>query len=367
MGREKFILCFCATISFLLISCDITKKEETAQSSTEEIFPIDIAPVSLADNQETISSVGTIRFRRETSLGFTTSGKVATVRYNEGDRAKRGALLAALDTTSVKADINVANAELERSKSEFDRISTLFKQGWVTKSRLEQSKASYQAAMARVEQANFATDTASLFAPSDGVIIERNIDPGQIISAGNSALIFGQFDSGYILRVPLTSSNASKVNVGMPVQVSISSIPDEIFSASVTEVESRADDRTGSFFAMVELPTEERFRSGQIGTANFIIASGQKNIVIPSSAISGIRGTEGIVYVYDGNKKRVFIKNVMVGELDDHKINILKGLSLNDQVVIKGHEKLSNASKVNIVDRSTSKKSVNLTNSETVQ
>jgi multidrug efflux pump subunit AcrA (membrane-fusion protein) len=74
---------------------------------------------------QTISAVGTVRYRRETPLGFTTPGKVATVRFEEGDYVKRGALLAALDTTSVGADLSVAEAERGRAQAEFERIKQL--------------------------------------------------------------------------------------------------------------------------------------------------------------------------------------------------------------------------------------------------
>ncbi len=324
---------------------------EQKTEKSEIIYPVEISTVVAGDNKEIISSVGTLRFRRETSLGFTTSGKVSNVQYNEGDNVKRGTLIAALDSTTVNADIGLARAELDRAKAEFDRFETLFKQGWITKSQLERSQANYQAAQARIEQANFASDTAKLYAPSDGIIIRRNIDPGQIISAGSPALIFGQLDSGYILRIPLTASNAAKINVGIPVEVSISSIKEEIFSARVTEIDGRANEQTGAFLAIVELPADKRFKSGQIGKANFIIANDNNEIAIASSAISGIRASEAIIYIYDSESETVSLRNVTLGTLGDTQVQILQGLSIGEQIVTRGHEKLTQGSTVKVVKR----------------
>lgn len=354
---------FFASITIpMLMNCSNSNEDAIPQ---ETIYPVEIVTVADGGRSTTISSVGTIRFRRETLLGFTTSGKVANVRFNEGDQVKKGALIASLDTTTVDADINVTRAELERAKAEYNRIGTLFEQGWVTKSRLEQSQAAFQAAQARIAQAQFASDTAKLYAPSNGVIITRNIDRGQIIAAGNPAVIFGQSDDGYILRVPLTSVNVSKLSVGMPVQVSISSIPNELFSASISEIDGRADADTGSFFAIVELPNDSRLKSGQIGTADFAINSDKENIVIPTSAISGMRLSEGLVYIYDSKKQRVSVRNVELGAIDDNAINIRDGLSVGEQIILRGHEKLIDGAKVKITNRGTIKISNNSQKSET--
>lgn len=354
MRGNNYIWQFSVSIILLLSGCNSADEEEEnieKLQKSETLLPVEIGTVVAGDNKEILSSVGTLRFRRETSLGFTTSGKVSNFQYNEGDRVNRGALIAALDTTIVNADIGLARAELDRAKAEFNRFSTLFKQGWVTKSQLERTEASYQAAQARIEQANFASDTAKLYAPSNGIIIRRNIDPGQIISAGTPALVFGQLDSGYILRIPLTSSDAAKINVGVPVEVSISSIKDEVFSARVTEIDGRANEQTGAFFAIVELPADSRFKSGQIGTASFIIANDANNIAIASSAISGIRASEAIVYVYDAEDQTVSVRNISLGELNDTQIQVREGLSLGDQIVVRGHEKLTDGDKVKVVNR----------------
>jgi len=339
------------SLSLLIVGCEDHVSKETEKTVAETIFPVEIITVAASNQNDIISSAGTLRFRLETELGFTTSGKIENVLYNEGDRVKKGALLANLDSTVLSADINVARAELERSKSEFDRIESLFKQGWVTKARLEQSQANYKASIAAVERADFASDTSKLYAPSNGVIINRNIDPGQIVNAGSTGLVFGQLDSGFIIRVPLTSIDASKITIGMPVSISISAIPNEVFSAFVSEIDGRADETTGSFFAIVQLPSDNRLRSGQIGTASFTIALNRDTVSIPSAAISGIRAQEGIVYIYEADKMTVSVRNVSVGPLNDNMIEITEGLTLGEKIIVRGHEKLNDGVKVKPVER----------------
>ncbi|MEW6577537.1 MAG: efflux RND transporter periplasmic adaptor subunit, partial [Pseudomonadota bacterium] len=185
----------------LLYGCGEKEGEKPAPS--EEIFPVQVMTVQPGNMLQTLSAVGTVRYRRETPLGFTTAGKVAVVRFEEGDYVRQGALLAALDTTSVGADLSAAEAERSRAQAEFDRIKQLYAEGWITKARYEAAEASAKAASARVAQAGFARGTAQLYAPSSGVVLTRNVQPGQIVAAGTPALVLGEGDDGFVFRAPV--------------------------------------------------------------------------------------------------------------------------------------------------------------------
>ena len=75
--------------------CSSEKEGKPAAAAQDEAFPVEVIKVQEASLQRTVNAVGTIRYRRETPLGFTSPGRVASVRFNEGDYVKRGAVLAA--------------------------------------------------------------------------------------------------------------------------------------------------------------------------------------------------------------------------------------------------------------------------------
>lgn len=126
----------------LLAACSGGDKQKT--NNNAEIHPVRTMTVQPENMLRTINAVGTVRYRRETPLGFTTAGKVATVRFNEGDYVKRGALLAALDGTPTGADVSVASAELERARADFERVRSLYADGWVTKAQFENERSKRQ-------------------------------------------------------------------------------------------------------------------------------------------------------------------------------------------------------------------------------
>lgn len=321
-----------------LTGCGFGEQAKKPQSNGP--IPAAVTIVQPASENELLVAAGTVRLRRETALGFTTGGKVVSVRYEEGDRVKHGAVLAALDNSNVAADLSAARAERDLAEAELGRIEKLFKDGWVTNARLEQAEAASRAARARIRSTEFASRTASIRAPGNGMILSRNIDAGQIVAAGTTALVLGEIDKGFVLRVPMTDSDAARVRVGMPAKVLISAVSDLPIDAVVSEKDARADERTGMFEISFLLPGNGRLRSGQLGRVEVEVSrNSSSTFVIPANAVFGVRTGEGLVFVVDA-KNRVKQRNVDIGKLTDQNLEILSGLKEGEVIVTRGVEKL---------------------------
>jgi RND family efflux transporter MFP subunit len=341
------LACGCAMLS--LSACSGSKPEKAAVN--DESFPVQTITVQQSNLQRTLSAVGTVRYRRETPLGFTSPGKVSSVRFNEGDFVKRGALIAALDSTTVGADLSVAEAERSRAQADFRRIEELYREGWVTKARYEAAQASATSATARVSQARFSTGNAQVYAPSSGVILARNVEPGQVVGAGSVAVILGQADQGFVFRVPVVDGDASKLNVGMAAEITLDALDGGPITATISEIEGQANQATGAFTVLFRLPPQTKIRAGQIGSANIKLpAAADGALQIPASALFGVRVGEGLVYIVDPKTNRVETRNVVIDRVMDDFIIITGGLVPGDRIVISGGEKLRTGAKVRPTD-----------------
>lgn len=314
------------------------------------VQPVQVFTVEKSSVERKINAVGTVRYRRETPLGFTTAGKVALVRFEEGDFVKRGALLAALDSTNVGADMNVAVAERDRARAEFERVRSLYADGWVTKARFEAAEAAVKGADARVQQAGFARNTAQLYAASSGVVLSRNVQAGQIIAAGTPVLILGEADKGFVFRAPVVDRDASKLRVGMAADISIEAAGDAPVVATISEIDGRANEATGAFTVQFRLPNTAQFRSGQIGSAYIRLPASDSvdQVQIPASALFGVRTGEGLVFVV-GPENRVETRNVAIERVTDTHVLVSGGLRPGDRVVTSGLEKLRTGSQVRVL------------------
>lgn len=332
----------------LLAACGGGDKQKSAANS--EIHPVRTITVQPENMLRTINAVGTVRYRRETPLGFTTAGKVSTVRFNEGDYVKRGTLLAALDGTPTSGDVSVASAELERARADFDRIKGLYADGWVTKARFESSQASMKVAEARVSQASFASGTSRLYAPSSGTVLSRLVQPGQVVGAGTAALVLGEDSSGFVFRVPVIDRDASKLHEGMSALITLESLGPEPINASISEIEGRANEATGAFTIVFQLASRGRLRSGQIGNAAISLPASENGALqIPASALFNVRTGEGLVYIVDPKANRVETRSVVIDRLTDNSVIVTGGIKIGDVVVTSGGEKLRSGSRVRIV------------------
>lgn len=306
-----------------------------------------IAQVGGVTNGAVVVGVGTVAVRREVSLGFTSAGRIARLTVNEGERVRAGQLLASLDTTIVSADAARANAEYSRAAAEYRRSVTLMKQGWITRARLDNAQAAMVAAQAQSRSTGFQTSNARILAPGNGVVLARLAEPGQVVPVGTPVLIVGEEGSGYVLRVPLSDRDVTRLSIGAPARIALAALGGQPLSGQIVELAGRADRSTGTFTAEIALPDDGRLRSGQIGDAHITAAgTGQATLAVPPASLFAPRAGEGFVYVVDPATGRVRLRKVTVGETGDDNVRILSGLSAGEWVATSRIDRLKDGMKV---------------------
>jgi RND family efflux transporter MFP subunit len=330
---------FAALMIVALAGCGSRSPDEAKAPPPEVRF----ATVGSASAPATISAVGTVGLRRETSLGFTSAGRIAVVKVDDGDAVRRGQLLAALDTTTVAADLSAARAERDRAASEYTRSQKLFAEGWITRPRLESAQATLAAADARVRAAGFQTSNAAIVAPGPGRILSRLAEPGQVIAAGTPVLVLGEEAGGYVLRVPLTDRDAQALSIGAPAQVNVGALGEAAVTGQVVELSGRADRATGTFVAEVQLPNDARLRAGQIGKAAITARGLAIGLVVPPAAVFAPRAGEAFVYVLDAVKNQVRLRKVRIADAADSGTRVTSGLNPGERVAVSAIDRLSDA------------------------
>lgn len=313
----------------------------TDQPAKPELIRVATAVVGQEAPAPTIEAAGTAALRKEIQLGFTSSGRIARIMVQEGDRVRRGQVLAVLDTTSVGSQLEAADAERDRAGAELKRLRTLYAQGWITKGRLESAEAAARSAEANLRARRFSLDTARVVAPSDGIILARQAEPAQVIDAGRPVVTLGDSGSGFVLRTLLADRDAVRLRAGIPAEVTFDALPGERLAGQVIEVGGRSDQGSGAFTAEIGLPANPRLRSGLTGTARIAApaAGGATRIVIPPTALFSVRAEEGFVYVLGADRK-VRARKVALGALGPQGSEVLSGLQTGETVVTSNLDRL---------------------------
>jgi RND family efflux transporter MFP subunit len=324
-----------------LLTCMVAACGQQPSPVVPKAPQVRIAQVFGTTAPDTISATGTVAWRREASLGFTSAGRIASVAVNEGDNVRPGQLLAALDATTVAASASAARAERDRAAAEYARSAKLFEQGWVTRPRVDNARATLAAAEANVRSAGFQSRNAAIVAPGAGVVLARLTDAGQVVAAGTPVLVVGEASGGRVLRVPVADRDAARLRIGAPATVRLAAIGDEL-TGSVIEIGGKADRATGTFVVEIGLPADPRLRAGQIGTVS-IVANGRgtESLLVPPAAVFAPRAGQGFVYVVDLAKKRVKLRRVSIADASDTSIRVTGGLRPGEWVATSRLDRLT--------------------------
>ncbi|WP_448580488.1 efflux RND transporter periplasmic adaptor subunit [Thermaurantiacus sp.] len=334
-------------VALLLASCSQGDAPASEREEPAAPVPVLLHRAGPSTGNALIIAPGTVRLRHETPLAFWTAGRVASVNVRQGDRVRAGQELARLDTRTLDMDVRAAQADARRAREELKRQETLLAQGWVPRVRVDTAAAAAGAADAALERALFAQKNAIIRAPADGIVLERLAEPGQTVAAGEPVLLVGEYRSGFVLRVPLVAADAARVRVGMPAQVRFPDASAPPTMGQLIEIAGRADERTGTFQVEVALPANPSLKSGQLGEVRIAAeARSEAPILLPATALFGVRAGEGFVWRFDPVSRKVEPVRVETGAVSAQGVTIEAGLRPGDLVVRSGVDRLTAGQRV---------------------
>ncbi|WP_245942656.1 efflux RND transporter periplasmic adaptor subunit [Candidatus Colwellia aromaticivorans] len=190
-----------------------------AQSMSNEgyqVTQVDVEPYIQA-----IKRTGKVNFRHTLNLSFKTAGFLTKLNVDEGDTFEAEQLLAALDTSELKANKNSTYARLLQAKRNVNRIQTLLAKKLSSQRELDDALTAVETTRSVYRIAVYNLDKAQVFAPFSGVVVQRNTELGELQSPGKAALQVAALEHNLIVSVALTSDEIGFVRLNQKVQVHI--------------------------------------------------------------------------------------------------------------------------------------------------
>ena len=306
----------------------------------------------------TIVASGPLGARRDEPIGIAgQGGRVVRVLVDAGSWVHAGQVLAVVDRSvqteqaaQLAAQIEAARANAALAQADYDRAVSLQSRGFVSKAEIDAKRAARDAANAqvRVAQAQLGATRAQIgqlnvVAPTDGLILDRNVELGQIVSPGSTAL-FRLAEGGRMeMQAQLSQQDLMAVHVGMGATVTpVGS--DRSFAGTVWQVAPVIDPQSRLGLVRIALPYDPAIRPG--GFAQARISGGETTApLLPQSAVlSDDKGN--YVYIING-KNEVERRNIKIGTVNDSGATIVEGLSGNESIVLSAGPFLNPGQKVN--------------------
>lgn len=294
----------------------------------------------------TITTTGSLAARIDMPVGVAgEGGMVARVLVQPGDWVGAGQALAVIERSvqsqeaaQLAANVQVARADAQLAQNELDRAQALLGRGFISKADVDRKQAARDAAVARVRVAQAQLNAArarisrlDVRSPAAGLVLDRNVEPGQVVSAGSGALFRVAQGGQMELLAQLSESDLAQLQVGAPAVVTPVGT-DQKINGAVWQISPVINDQNRQGVARVAIPYDRGVRPG--GFANVqIVAGSQQAPVLPESAVlSDDKGT----YVYIvGADNKVQRRPVTTGPVTQQGIAIVQGLGGRERVVLR--------------------------------
>lgn len=346
MNKPKLVISALAVASLLpLAGCGVGEASVSDKATIEAATPVPVETATpiRSDIYATYEATAAITTDSDAPVTARVAGELVELLAEEGDSVQAGQILARLDGERLRLEMLAARAELARARKEYQRNIGLNERGLISASMFEGLKYDLSALEAsyKLKQLNY--DYSNIRAPIDGIVSAREIKPGQNINAGD--VVFRVTETSELLAyLQIPQKQLPKFQAGHTAAVQVASMPDTSFSASILRISPTIDTRNGTFRATVSIDNNNGdLAPGMLGRFTIAYEKHSAALLIPADAL--INDDEQ-TSVYVVSKGEVTKRAVEIGIETDGKIEILGGLSEDDQIVVVGHGGLQDGSKV---------------------
>lgn len=347
----KAILWIAIAVLAIAVALLLLLKKKDKQELIYQVTTL--APTTISSS---VTATGTVEPVKQVEVGTQVSGIISKIYVDYNSVVKEGQLIAELDMSVLRTELESSRANLNSAKVEYDyqtrnyeRIKGLFDKELVSATEFEQAQYSYDKAKFSYSQAqsNYSKSQknigyAKIYSPIDGVVLSRAVDEGQTVASGFSTpTLFTIANDLTAMRViaNVDEADIGAVKEGQRVDFEVDAYPEDTFRGTVTQVRLQATTTSNvvTYQVVIDAPNpDQKLMPGL--TANITIYTLDKHDVL-AVPVRALRFTpenekylENTVWrqLQDGSLERV---NVTPGVSDGVQTEILEGLSAGDRVV----------------------------------
>ncbi len=327
-----------------LVACGGKSAEKQATTTKKESEKVKVQTLSNERIAKNLELSTTLEGYETMNISPSITGHIEHIYVEVGSRVQKGSMLVRMDQTQ----LNTTRINLNSTKVELDRVTSLKASGSISEQVYDQTKAGYDQL---VETERFQNENTFVRAQFSGIISAKNYEDGEMYT-GAPILTLTQISRlKAIINIPETYFPL--VKQGMKVDVRSDIYPDKTFPATIEIVYPTIDPASHTFQAKLNIPNgSEKIRPGMY--VKTTLALGQIDaIVVPYQSVLKLTGSnERYVFTnHDGTAHRVA---VTLGQRFDDRIEIIPvipgDLKEGDQLVVTGQARLVDGSKLEIVE-----------------
>lgn len=311
---------------------------------------VTIAQAELTRISSPISAMGTLIARQSVTITPQVSGRITELNLQDGKKIRQGELLLRLDDREQAARVAETAIALKNQKRKLADSETLYKRKAVSKDALQAQQAQVDLLKASLQAEQAKLDYYTLKAPFDGVLGFTDVGSGALINSGTAITTLDDISTVKV-DIELPEGEFSQVAPGTSLTASTRAWPEQVFSGTVTSINSRINPSNLTFKARAVFDNASGLlRPGMLMTIS-IEKPAREQLTVPTRSVL-YQGNNRYVYVL--SKDNVAEKRLIeTGQNLGDRITVLKGLAAGEIIVDQGVVKVREGSQVSISSTTT--------------
>lgn len=283
--------------AFLALAACTEVKTETGVPGPAPVY-VEIQQLEPAAGSIPVFVTGRVSSATSFDLSFRTGGFIEELLVDEGDRVRKGQLLAAINRRETDAMVLRAENLYQKSLRDLSRLENLFADDAATLEQLEDQKTLRDIYRAELDVALFNQERASIIAPADGVVLQKRAEVNEQVGQGQVVFRMGQSGMGStVVMAGVSDRDVQRLQPGDAAVFTTSAHPGTEFSGRISRIASEAHTRTGVFEVEITLDTAgNNLRNGFIVSGKLQPEDARELVPIPLSALVEADGLDVWIY-----------------------------------------------------------------------
>jgi len=320
-----------------------------------------------------LTASGYVVARRKAAVASKGTGTLVYLAVEEGDRVKKGQVIARLDDSDVMAtlrrareNLRVAEADLDEARKNYERMRAVIEKRAVSQADYDAAEARYkrvvftiEAAKYAVREAEVAVENTRIIAPFDGTVLKKNADVGEIVAplagaASSKAAVVTIADMASLeVDADVSEANITRVAAEQNCEITLDAYPQHRYPGYVSNIVPTADREKATVMVKIKFKEYDQRVLPEMGAKVTFLAPGTRAdamtvkplLTVPAAAVAARDGRAVVLQV---KENRAVEMPVTTGRRIRNAIEITGGLKEGDRVISKADDRIKNGTKVSL-------------------
>jgi HlyD family secretion protein len=367
-GKTKKIVAWLLVIGLIAVGFIVLKRW---LSPAAEVQVTTVSLTSPAQADAVLTASGYVVARRKAAVASKGTGRLVFLGVEEGDKVKKGQVIARLEDDDVVAsrdrareNLRLAEADLYEAKKHMERMQSLVRQEMIAQAEFDLAEARYKRVIATIDAAKFtlresevAVGNTRIIAPFDGTVLKKNADVGEIVAplagaASSKAAVVTIADmSSLEVDADVSEANITRVTPEQSCEIALDAYPQHRYPGFVTNIVPTADRAKATVMVKIKFKQYDQRVLPEMGAKITFLAPGSSAdttnikpvLTVPAAAVATRDGRQAVFQI---REERAVEVPVTTGKKLGNLIEITSGVKEGDKVITKADEQIKDGARV---------------------